>query len=97
MSIRIRSGASERDIATPFTPSSAITTSNPRRLSRRESMSQFSGLSSTIRILGIGGFRRSSVARVGSVGRGQVGGTALASRWAWILPSRRSKSTGLLS
>src|SRR5262249_36901930 len=41
MSIRISAGVSERAIATPCSPSTAIATSYPRRARRRDSMSRF--------------------------------------------------------
>src|SRR5262249_36390534 len=50
MSIRIRSGRSARAFSTPSAPSTAIDTSNPRFLSRRDSMSRFISWSSTSRI-----------------------------------------------
>src|ERR1700720_88711 len=47
MSIRMMSGFSLRASATPCFPSTAKTTSKPRRVSRRDSMSRFISLSST--------------------------------------------------
>src|ERR1700722_15252006 len=47
MSIRMMSGFSLRASATPCFPSTAKTTSKPRRVSRRDSMSRFIPLSST--------------------------------------------------
>ena len=49
-SIRMRSGFSETDIATPVAPSAALQTEKPRRCSRRVSMSRFAKLSSTSNI-----------------------------------------------
>lgn len=54
-SIRMTSGASETDMATPVGPSSALQTVKPRRCSRRVSMSRFAKLSSTSRIFLAGG------------------------------------------
>ena len=56
MSINTRSGFSLWVISTPFCPSSAMTTSKPLRLSRRNSMSRFISLSSTSSILGMNVF-----------------------------------------
>src|SRR4051812_42831963 len=54
-SIRIRSKEPDRARANPEGPSTAASTANPRRASRRESMSRFISLSSTSRIRGMGG------------------------------------------
>src|SRR6516165_6123568 len=53
MSIRIRSGASDRAKAKPWMPSTARMTSNPFRSRRLESMSRLSSLSSTNSTLGM--------------------------------------------
>ena len=49
-SIRMRSGFSETDMATPEMPSGALQTVKPRRCNRLVSMSRFSKLSSTSNI-----------------------------------------------
>src|SRR5712691_9730477 len=50
MSIRIRSGPSDRAAIMPSSPSTASATWKPRRCSRRDNMSRFISLSSTSRI-----------------------------------------------
>src|SRR5215472_7503316 len=56
-SIRIKSGISLAAMATPAAPSWAEQTEKPWRCSRRVSMSRFISLSSTSKILCMGGFR----------------------------------------
>src|SRR5579863_2385161 len=53
MSMRMMSGFSLRARSTPCLPSTANTTSKPRRISRRESMSRFISLSSTSKTFAI--------------------------------------------
>jgi hypothetical protein len=53
MSMRIRSGFSVCAFSTPCIPSIARVTSNPRRISRLDSISRFISLSSTSKIFGI--------------------------------------------